>query len=44
METSHLNKPGYRPNHEEVKKKRYQNPTVWARGVRKYRDSFYSAF
>ena len=29
MESSHLNKPAYRPKHEDVKKKRLQNHTMW---------------
>ena len=41
LESSHLNKPAYRPKHEDVKKKRHQNHTMWVRKVRKYRFLFY---
>ena len=37
MESSHLNKPAHRPNHEDAKRKRHQNHTMWATEVRKIR-------
>ena len=41
MKSNHLNKPAYRSKHEDVKKKKNQNHTMWGRKVRKYRFFFF---
>ena len=44
LESNHLNKPAYRSEHKEVKKKflRHQNQTTWGGKIRKYRFFFNS--